>query len=117
MMRFWTNFAKTGAPGESTNSVVWQPIISKGNLDASYMVLDNRKNLRVQSNLNTFESLANELFNDNRVNELEKCVILLQMFTFVGDDLYDENIQHYPGKCNRARAEQFLIDNASFIEY
>lgn len=117
MMRFWTNFAKTGAPGESTNSVVWQSIISKGNLDASYMVLDNRKNLRVQSNLNTFESLANELFNDNRVNELEKCVILLQMFTFVGDDLYDENIQHYPGKCNRARAEQFLIDNASFIEY
>jgi len=42
---------------------------------------------------------------------------LLQMFTFVGDDLYDENIQYYPGKCNRSEAEQFLIENASFIEY
>ena len=117
MMSFWANFAKTGVPGKSTNDVVWQPIISKGNLDASYMVLDNRKNLRMQSNTNTFKSLAKELYNDNRVNEIEKCVILLQMFTFVGDDLYDENIQHYPGKCDRSSSEQFLIDNASFIEY
>ena len=117
MMGFWTNFAKTGVPGESTNSVVWKPIISNEDIEASYMVLDNKKNLRVQSNSNTFKSLANELYYDNRVNEIEKCVILLQMFTFVGDDLYDENIQHYPGKCDRSRAEQFLIDNASFIEY
>ena len=117
MMKFWTNFAKTGDPGESTNSVVWQPVFSNGNLDASYMVLDNRKNLSVQSNSNTFKSLANELYYDKRLNEIEKCVILLQMFTFVGDDLYDENIQYYPGKCNRSEAEQFLIENANFIEY
>ncbi len=117
MMRFWTNFAKTGVPGDSTNSVVWQSIISKGNKDASYMILDNRKNLRIQSDTNTFKSLSNELFYDNRVNKLEKCVILLQMFTFVGDDLYDKNIKHYPDKCERSSAEQFLMDNASFIEY
>ena len=54
---------------------------------------------------------------DERVNELEKCVILLQMFTFVGNDIYDENINYYPGRCNRSDAENFLIENASFIEY
>ena len=117
MMRFWTNFAKTGDPGESTNSITWEPIITKGNADPSYMILDNRKNLKLESGLNTFKSLSNELYYDERVNNLEKCVILLQMFTFVGDDLYDENIKHYPGSCKRSEAEQFLKDNASFIEY
>ena len=117
MMRFWTNFAKTGIPGKSTNSIEWKPIISKDNLNPTYMVLDNRKNLGMQSKVNTFKSLSTELFYDNRVNNLEKCVILLQMFTFVGDDLYDENIKHYPGNCKREEAENFLIENASFIEY
>tara|TARA_B100001769_G_C22096358_1_gene591530 strand:+ start:133 stop:1875 length:1743 start_codon:yes stop_codon:yes gene_type:complete len=117
MMRFWTNFAKTGVPGKSTNSIEWKPIISKDNLNPTYMVLDNRKNLGMQSKVNTFKSLSTELFYDNRVNNLEKCVILLQMFTFVGDDLYDENIKHYPGNCKREEAENFLIENASFIEY
>ena len=117
MMRFWTNFAKTGDPGKSTNSIIWEPIITKGNTDPSYMILDNRKNLRLESDINTFKSLSNELYYDERVNDLEKCVILLQMFTFVGDDLYDENIKHYPGRCKRSEAEQFLKDNASFIEY
>ena len=68
-------------------------------------------------NKNTFKSLALELFDDDRVNDVEKCVILLQMYTFVGDDLYDENIKHYPGTCNRSESEMFIRDNASYIEY
>ena len=31
--------------------------------------------------------------------------------------LYDENIKYYPGSCKRSEAENFLIENASFIEY
>ena len=117
MMMFWANFAKTGLPGKSTNSIDWIPFISKQNKRMSYLILDSKKNLKIDSNSNTFESLSKELFYDTRVNSLEKCVILLQMFTFVGDDLYDENIKHYPEKCNRFESEKFLIDNASFIEY
>ena len=71
----------------------------------------------MESNINTFKSLALELFDDDRVNDVEKCVILLQMYTFVGDDLYDENIKHYPGICNRSESEMFIRDNASYIEY
>jgi para-nitrobenzyl esterase len=55
MMRFWTNFAKTGNPGKSSNSIIWEPIITKGNTDPSYMILDNRKNLKLESGLNTFK--------------------------------------------------------------
>ena len=77
----------------------------------------NKKNLRIESEVKTFKSLTEQLYQDSRVSDLEKCVILLQMFTFVGDDLYDENIKHYPGRCSRKDAEEFLIENASFIEY
>ena len=108
---------KNGKPGKSTNLVEWNSIVNSGELGNSYMIIDNKQNLEMKSNKNTFKSLAEELYHDNRVSELEKCVILLQMFTFVGNDLYDENIKHYPGKCNRSDSENFLIENASFIEY
>ena len=117
MMKFWTNFAKTGKPGKSTNSVKWESIVNNGDLGNSYIILDSRQNLKMNSEIKTFKSLAEELYEDNRVNELEKCVILLQMFTFVGNDFYDENIKYYPGSCNRSKAENFLIENASFIDY
>ena len=117
MMRFWANFAKYGEPGKSTNSVSWEPIVDDGKLGTSFILLDSKQNLKNVSNSNTFKSLAEELYLDERVNDLEKCVILLQMFTFVGNDLYDENIKNYPGKCDRSLSEKFLVDNASFIEY
>ena len=117
MMRFWTNFAKSGEPGVSTNSIRWSSIVENNEFGSSYIVIDNKNNLKVKEDKKTFKSLAKELFEDSRVNELEKCVILLQMFTFVGNDLYDENIKHYPGNCERSKSENFLIENASFIEY
>ena len=30
------------------------------------------------------------------------------MFTYVGDDLYDENIKNYPEKLSREESENFL---------
>ncbi len=117
MMRFWTNFAKNGEPGKSSNSIYWNSVVKNNEFGSSYLVIDSKRNLKIKDNINTFESLSKELYKDPRVNELEKCVILLQMFTFVGNDLYDENIKYYPGNCERSEAENFLIENASFIEY
>jgi len=118
MMKFWTNFAKNGQPGTSTNGVEWLAYNKDSkNSDSSFMVLDNRKNLQMITNNLSFKSLAMNLYKETNVNELEKCVVLLQMFTFVGTDLYDENIKNYPGKCDRSDAEKFLMDNASFIDY
>tara|TARA_A100001015_G_C15004680_1_gene720108 strand:+ start:96 stop:1868 length:1773 start_codon:yes stop_codon:yes gene_type:complete len=115
MMKFWTNFAKHGYPGKSSNSIKWEPYDADNG--ASYMILDKRKNLKMSQQELSFKLLTQELYKDKRISELEKCVVLLQMFTFVGDDLYDENIENYPAECDRNAAEQFLRDNASFIEY
>ena len=117
MMKFWTNFAKDGEPGFSTNGIEWLPYEGSEKSDSSFMVLDNRRNLKMSSDNASFETLAKNLYKETNVNDLEKCVVLLQMFTFVGIDLYDKNIKNYPGNCDRKIAEKFLKDNASFIDY
>jgi len=117
MMKFWTNFAKNGKPGKSTNSIEWLPYKSLKNANSSFMVLDNRKNLKMKSDNISFGSLAKDLYKETAVTDLEKCVVLLQMYTFVGDDFYDNYINNYPGDCDRDNSEKFLKDNASFIDY
>ena len=115
MMKFWSNFAKEGTPGKSTNSIKWDPYndIAKSN----FIILDNRANLKMSSDTNSFESLVADLYKENKVTDLEKCVVLLQMLTFVGNDLYDDYANLYQGSCDRGNAEKFLKDNASFIDY
>ena len=65
----------------------------------------------------SLETLSKELFDDSRLNEIEKCVVAYQMFTFVGNDFYDDNIKNYSGKCDRKTSEKFIKENASIIEY
>ena len=117
MMQYWTNFAKYGEPGESTNSVRWEPYDFNKSRNGKFLVIDKKKYMKMSFDSNTFETLMDELYLDIRLTELEKCVVLLQMLTFVGNDLYKEKSGSYKGSCQRSASEKFLIDNASFIEY
>lgn len=115
MMKFWTNFAKKGNPGISTNGIEWNKYGESSNSD--YMVLDSQDNLGMQSDSFSFLSLVTELNQEEKLTELERCVVLLQMLTYVGVDLYDQYAPKYPGQCSRKESEQFLIDNSDFIDY
>ena len=117
LMKFWSNFAKESIPGESTNSIKWEPYDINKSRNGKFLILDKKKEMQMSYDTNTFESLMDELYLDTRLNDLEKCVVLLQMLTYVGNDLYDEKSQRYKGQCDRKVSEQFLIDNSSFIEY
>ena len=117
MMQFWTNFAKTGLPGTSSNDIEWQRYEAASNNLSNYMVLDKRSNLGMQSDNLSFSSLIADLYKEDALTKLERCVVLLQMLTYVGDDLYDEYASEYPGRCNRDESEKFLIDNSDFIDY
>jgi para-nitrobenzyl esterase len=117
MMHFWTNFAKYGKPGVSSNGVEWTKYNGHENTPSSYMILDNRRNLRMHTDEFSFSSLIEDIHKENALTNLEKCVVVLQMLTYVGDDLYDKYINDYKGKCNRTESEQFLKDNSSFIDY
>ena len=117
MMKFWTSFAKNGKPGISTNGVEWTKYNGQKSLPSSYMILDNRKNLKMHKDELSFFSLSKDLYKEDALTDLEKCVVLLQMLTYVGDDLYDQYANGYPGKCDRSESEKFLKDNASFVDY
>ena len=81
------------------------------------MILDNKKNMKMVDSETTYQSLVKELNNDKRVNELERCVILYQMGTFVVNDILDEISQYANVSCKRSEAKKFLEENASFISY
>ena len=116
MMLYWSNFAKTGTPGISTNGIEWLPYNSSKKFK-NFLVLDNKRNMKLINSYVSYKSLVEELNYDARVNELEKCVILYQMGTFVGNDIFDEIEQYSNFNCNREDARNFLDVNASFIEY
>ena len=116
MMKFWSNFAKHGKPGSSSNAIKWD-LYNHSNDSKHFMILDNKKNMKMEYSQTTYKSLVEELNNDNRVNELERCVILYQMGTFVGNDIFDNISQHANFSCKRSVAKKFLEDNAGFISY
>jgi len=117
MMQFWTNFAKNGEPGFSTNGLEWKKYNGLKNTSSNYMILDKRQELKMKSDNFSFSSLIHDLSKEDVLTDLEKCVVLLQMLTYVGDDLYNEYVDEYSGNCSREKSEQFLKDNASFIDY
>ena len=117
MMQFWTNFAKYGEPGTSSNGVEWKKYSGEKNTPSTYMILDNRRNLKMHKDKFTFSSLIRDLYKENALTNTEKCVVLFQILTYVGDDLYDKYVDDYPGVCIRDESERFIKDNASFIDY
>ena len=56
MMKFWSNFAKTGEPGISSNSIKWKNISSAK--ESKYiMILIKKRTLKMASDFISFESL------------------------------------------------------------
>ena len=117
MMRFWSSFAKNGLPGVSSNGVEWQKYNGSKDQPSNFLVLDKKQSLKMQYDNFSFSSLVQDLYHEDDLTNLEKCVVLLQMLTYVGDDLYENHINDYPGVCNRQKSEKFLKENASFIDY
>jgi para-nitrobenzyl esterase len=114
MMKLWTNFAKTGAPGRTTNNILWDKYTQN---NSKLMILDKRKKLNFTNFSTNYSSLVKELNNDIRLSELEKCVVLYQMGAFIGNDIFDDIKTYSTFKCSRVKAISFLEKNASFIDY
>ena len=116
MMLFWSNFAKDGKPELPLTESIGIYIIILKDLK-TFMILDNKRNMKVVNSDTTYKSLVEELNLDTRVSELERCVILYQMGTFVGNDILDEISKYADFSCKREDSRKFLEENASFISY
>lgn len=115
MMLFWTNFAKKGVPGASSNGIEWLPY--NQSKETNFLILDNKRNMKIINSYTSYKELVEQLNYDARVNELERCVILYQMGTFVGNDIFNEIKQFSNFDCDKKEARNFLEANANFIEY
>ena len=114
MMAFWANFAKNGKPGISSNGIVWEKFSPT---NSTYMILDRKKDMQLKNFSMSYKSLVEELNFDNRVNQLEKCVILYQMGSLIGNDIFDEIKLFANFDCSRKNAIKFLEANSEYIDY
>ena len=73
-----------------------------------FMILDKKKNLKIENNIKSFDKLLDELSIDNRVNALEKCVILYQMGSLIGNDIYTNLESKFSHSCNKESSKDFL---------
>ena len=73
--------------------------------------------MKIANSYTSYKELVEQLNYDGRVNELERCVILYQMGTFVGNDIFEQIRQYSNFDCDKKDARNFLEANASFIEY
>lgn len=115
-MKFWSNFAKEGRPGNSTNNIEWTSYNYLNNTK-DYMILDNKRNMKMEYSQTSYKNLIQELNVDSRINELERCVILYQIGTFVGNDIFDVISNYANFSCDKSTAQEFLRQNSSFISY
>lgn len=114
MMAFWANFAKNGKPGISSNGIKWERYSSSNN---TFMILDRKKDMKLKNYSISYKSLVEELNFDKRVNQLEKCVIMYQMGSLIGNDIFDEIKLFANFECSRKNAIEFLEANSEYIEY
>ena len=78
------------------------------------MIIDRRSLMMSYDNF-SFSSLTADLYKENALSDLEmRCFITN---AHVGDDLYDEYIDKYPGECSREKSELFIIQNSDFVDY
>ena len=117
MMNFWKNFAYFGKPGISSNGVEWNKYQPIDKNQHNLIVIDNKPNLKMNYLKNTFNKLITELNADDRLNEIEKCVVFFQVTTFVGEDIYDDHIKNFSGNCKRSDAMAFIKEHSSYIDF
>ena len=116
MMSFWAHFAKNGYPGTSSNNKDWIPYIDE-NGDKSIMILDKRSNLGITKFNKNLDSLITELELSSVINSREKCALLFQVTTFVGEDIFDDYQDRLDGKCTKNLAKAFLDENSGVIDF
>ncbi len=115
MMKFWANFAKTGIPGISSSNKEWKSFIN--NNEKSIMILDKRSDMRMSKFNKDINSLITELELSSVINSREKCALLFQITTFVGEDIFDDYQDRLDSGCTRYLAREFLDENSGVIDF
>jgi para-nitrobenzyl esterase len=113
MMSAWAGFARTGAP---VLPIDW-PAFSAA--DRNFVHLDVDDALRVSSDRATMTSLLGEARHSELLSDMERCLLVWDTLTRVGEPDYETYEAWEQGHCAKvdALAEQAAIDEAIIAEH
>ena len=115
MMNFWTNFAKFGNPGSSSNGVFWENY-NPSSTD-KILIIDEKKNLRISSLDLSLDVLVDEILSSNLLKDEEKCILLYETSNYIGDNSFDDYNNLMSFKCTREEALRISKKNEGSIEF
>ena len=114
MMNFWSNFARDGVPGNSTNKISWtkyDPL-----QDMSILHIDEKKSLKVSKLDLNLDILVEDILNTTKLNIEEKCIILYETTNYIGDNSFEKYVNKLPYECSRDEALRISEKNSSYIK-
>jgi len=114
MMNFWTNFAKFGTPGASSNKIYWESY--KPNSSNEILIIDEKKNLRISSLDLSLDGLVNEISASNLLDDEEKCILLYETSNYIGDNSFNNYKDLMPFNCSREEALRISERNSGSVE-
>ena len=114
MMKFWSDFAKNGNPGTSSNNVSWQRFNPDN--EKSIIIFDEKKNLKISKLDLDLDSLVTDIVNSNVLNDEEKCVILYETTNYIGDDSFNLYTDRLKYNCSRNEALRISKNNSGSIK-
>ena len=114
MMNFWTNFAKFGMPGNSSNGIYWESY--KPNSSNKILIIDEKKNLRISSLDLSLDALVNEISASYLLDDEEKCILLYETSNYIGDNSFNNYRDLMSFNCSREEALRISERNSGSIE-
>ena len=115
MMSFWTEFAKNGIPGRSSNDINWEKYNPQSNKNILH--IDEKKELRIEKLDLTMQGLVNEILSSKIIDNEEKCVLLYETTNYIGDNSFDEFVKDVSFKCSREEALRISKKNSETIDF
>ena len=115
MMNFWTEFARNGEPGKSSNDIIWNVYNPK--TDKSILHIDEKKDFRIDNLDLSMQELVNEILSSQIIDTEEKCILLYETTNYIGDNSFDEFVNDVNFNCSRDEALRISKKNSATIDF
>ncbi len=115
MMNFWSEFAKNGMPGKSSNDIIWNKYNPER--DKRILHIDEKKNLRIDYLDLSMQELVNEILTSNIIDNEERCILLYETTNYIGDNSFDDFVKDINFKCSRQEALRISKKNSATIDF
>ena len=115
MMNFWTEFARNGEPGKSSNDIIW--VKYNPMTDKSILHIDEKKDFRIDNLDLSMQELVNEILSSQIIDNEEKCILLYETTNYIGDNSFDEFVKDINFNCSRDEALRISKKNSETINF